>query len=68
MSTIFAQRLIEPLASVDVTWRHAHEALKSQLTKNWYVKSWSIVVQFRTPKVYFIQMNLRRYRKGQLDL
>ena len=37
--------------------------LKSRLTKDWYVQSWSIVVQFGTPKVYSFKMNLRRFRK-----
>ena len=41
---------------------------KSWLTKDWYVQSWNIVVQFGTLKVYFFKMNLRRFRKEQLDL
>ena len=66
--TIFAQRLTGPLASLDETWRHAHETLKSRLKKDWYVQFCSMVVQFGTPKVYFFKMNLRRFRKEQLDL
>ena len=31
-------------------------------------KTLSMVVQFWTPKVYFFKLNLRRCRKGQLDL
>ena len=42
-----------PLASLDETWRHVHSMLKSRLTKDWYVQSWSMVVQFGTPKAYF---------------
>ena len=61
-------RLTGPLASLDETWRHVHETLKSQLTKDWYVQSLSKVVQFGTPKLYFFKMNLRRFRKEQLDL
>ena len=68
MSAIFAQRLTGPLASLDETWRHVHETLKSRLTKDWYIQSWSIVVQFGTPKVYLFKMNLRRFSKEQLDL
>ena len=68
MSAIFAQRLTGPLASLDKTWRHVHKMLKSRLTMDWYVQSWSMVVQFGTPKVYFFKMNLRRFRKEQLDL
>ena len=70
MSAIFAQRLIGPLASLDVhvTWRHAHMMVKGQHTRDWYVQAWSMVVQFRTPKVYFFKMNSRRCRKGQLNL
>ena len=30
--------------------------------------TWSMVVQFGTPKVYFFKTNLRRFRKKQLDL
>ena len=30
--------------------------------------AWSMVVQFGTPKAYFFKMNLRRFRKEQLDL
>ena len=63
MSAIFEQRLTGPLASLDKTWLHVHEMLKSRLTKDW-----SMVVQFGTPKVYFSKMNLRRFRKEQLDL
>ena len=33
----FLQRLTGPLASLDETWRHVHEMLKSRLTKDWYV-------------------------------
>ena len=25
------------LASIDVTWQHVHKALKSQLTRDWYI-------------------------------
>ena len=42
--------------------------VRSRLTKDWYVQSWSMVVQFGTPKAYFFKMNLRRFRKEQLDL
>ena len=67
MSAIFAQRLTGPLASLDESWRHVHETLKSRLTKDWYVQSWSMVVQFGTPRVYFFKMNLKRFRREQLD-
>ena len=68
MSAIFAQRLIGPLTSLDETWWHVHQMSKRRLTKDWYVKSWSMVVQFGNAKVYFFKMNLRRFRKEQLDL
>ena len=29
-----------------------------------YVQSWSMVVQFGTPKAYFFKMNLRRFRRA----
>ena len=62
MSAIFAQRLTRPLAP------SVHEMLKSRLTKDWCVQSWSMVVQFGTPKAYFFKMNLSKFRKEQLDL
>ena len=68
MLATFAQRLTGPLASLDETWRHVHQMLKSRFTKDWYVQSWSMVVQFGTPKAYFFKMNSRRFRKEQLDL
>ena len=37
------------LGFLDETKRHVHETLKSRLTKDWYVQSWSVVVQFGTP-------------------
>ena len=67
-SAIFAQRLIGPLACLDVTWLHVHKALKNQHTRDWYVQSGSMVVQFWTPKVYYFKMDLGRFRKEQLDL
>ena len=63
MSAIFAQRLTGPLVSLDETWWHVHEMLKSWLTKDWYVQSWSVVVQFGTPKVYFLQGELEKVQK-----
>ena len=68
MSAIFAQILTGPLASLEETWQHVHKTLKSRLTEDWYVQSWSMVDQFGIPKVYFFKMNLRRFRKEQLDL
>ena len=50
MSRLFAQRLIGPLASLDITLRHVHVMLKSQHTRDWYFQSGSMVVQFGTPK------------------
>ena len=68
MSAISAQRLIGPLAFLDVIYQHVHRTLKSRHIKDWCAQSWSMVVQFGTPQVYFFKSNLRRYRKGQLDL
>ena len=65
MLAIFAQRLTGPLASLDETWRHVHKMLKSRLTKDWYIQSWSMVVQFAAPKAYFCKMNLKRFRKAR---
>ena len=48
--------------------QHVHRMLKSGHIKDWCAQSWSMVVQFGTPQVYFFKRNLRRYRKGQLDL
>ena len=63
MSAVFAQRLIGPLASLDITWRHVHETLKSQLIRDWYVQSWSMVVQFGTPKRILLQDELEKVQK-----
>ena len=52
MSAIFAQRPIGPLASLDVTWWHVDRMLKSRHTRDLCVQSWSMVVQFGTPKAY----------------
>ena len=49
-------------------YQHVHRTLKSRHIKDWCAQSWSMVVQFGTPQVYFFKRNLRRYRKGQLDL
>ena len=68
MSEISAQRLIGPLAFLDVTYQHVHRMLKSRHIKDCCAQSWSMVVQFGTPQVYFFKRNLRRCRKGQLDL
>ena len=35
-------KLTGPLASLDETWWHVHKMLKSRLTKDWYVQSWSL--------------------------
>ena len=63
MSAVFAQRLTGPLASLDETWRHVHEMLKRRLTKDWYVQSWSIVVQFGTPQSILLQDELEKIQK-----
>ena len=68
MSAILAQRLIGPLASLDVILRHVHETLKSQHTRDWYCQSESMIVQLGTPKIYFFKINLRRCRKELLNL
>ena len=65
---ISAQRQIGSLALWDVIYRHVHRMLKSRHTKDWCAQSWSMVVQFGIPQVYFFKRNLRRYRKGHLDL
>ena len=49
MSAISAQKLIGPLAFLDVT----SACLKSRYIKDWCSQSWSMVVQFGTPQVYF---------------
>ena len=67
-SAISAQRLIGPLAFLDVIYQHVHRMLKSRHTKDWCDQSWSMVVQFGTPQVYSFKRNWRRYRKRQLDL
>ena len=68
MSAICAQRLIGPLAFLDVIYQHVHRMLMSRHIKDWCAQFWSMVVQFGTPQVYFFKRNFRRYRKGQLDL
>ena len=68
MSAISAQRLIGPLSFLDVIYQHAHRTIKSRHIKDWCAQTWSMVVQFGTPQVYFFKRNLRRYRKGKLDL
>ena len=42
-SVLFAQRLIGPLASLDITWRHVHKTLKNQHIRDWCVQFCSIV-------------------------
>ena len=42
--------------------------VKELAYKDWCAQSWSMVVQFGTPQVYFFKRNLGRNRKGQLDL
>ena len=56
------------LGFLGVIYQHVHRTLKSQHIKDWCAQSWSMVVQFGTPQVHFFKRNLRRYRKGQLDL
>ena len=68
MSAISAQRLIGPLAFLDVIYQHVHRMLKSRHIKDWCAQPWNMVVQFGTPQVEFFKRNLRWYRKGQLDL
>ena len=68
MSAICAQRLIGPLAFLDVICQHVHRMIKSRYIKDWCAQSWSKVVQFGTPQVYFFKRNLRGYRKRQIDL
>ena len=53
---------------LDLIYQHAHRMLNSRHTKDWGAQSWSMVVQFGTPQVHYFKKNLRRYRKGQLDL
>ena len=60
-SAISAQRQIGPLAFLDVIYQHVPRMLKSRHTKDWWAQSWSMVVQFGTPHVYFFKRNLRRY-------
>ena len=60
--------LKRPLAFLDVIYQHVHRMLKSRHIKDWCTQSWSMVVQFGTPQVEYFNRNLRRYRKGQLDL
>ena len=68
MSAVSARRLIGPLAFLGVIYQHVHRMLKSRHIKDLCAQSWSMVVQFGTPQVYSFKRNLRRYRKGQLDL
>ena len=68
MSAISAQRLIGSLDFLDVIYQHVHMTLKSRHIKDRCAQSWSMIAQFGTPQVYFFKGNLRRYRKGQLDL
>ena len=42
--------------------------VESRHIEDWCAQSCSMVVQFETPQVYFVKRNLRRCRKGQLDL
>ena len=60
-SAIFAQRLTGPLASLDETWRHVHEMLKSRLTKDWYVLEYSISVW--DPQSILLQDELEKVQK-----
>ena len=62
MSAMFAQRSIGSLVSLDVTCRHAQWMLKSRHTRDWCVQSWSLVVQFGTPKL-LLQDELEKMQK-----
>ena len=53
MSAISAQRLKGPMAFLDVIYQHVHRMLKSRHIKDWCARSWTMVVQFGTPQVYF---------------
>ena len=57
MSAISAQRLIGPLAFLDVIYQHVHRTLNSRHIKDWCAQSWSMVVQFGIPQVYFFKRN-----------
>ena len=49
MSAMSAQKLIGPLAFLNVIYQYVHRMLKSRHIKDWRAKSWSMVVQFGTP-------------------
>ena len=57
-SAISAQRLIGPLAFLDVIYQHVHRTLKSRHIKDWCAQSWSMIVQFGTPQADFFKKNL----------
>ena len=64
MSAIFAQRLIRPLTTLDVTWWRVHSALKSQHTGDWCGQSWNMVVQFMIPKYNSSRLTREGAEKG----
>ena len=65
-SAISAQRLIGPLAFLDVIYQHVHRMIKSRHIEDWCCQSWSMVVQFGTPQVYFfeVQKSAARFVTG----
>ena len=56
MSAVVAQKLKGTLASLDVTWRHVHGALKNQHKMNW------CVLQFLESRL--LQAKLQKVQKG----
>ena len=63
MSATFAQRPTGPLVSLDIAWQHVQRKLKSLHTRDWRVQSWSMVVQFGTPKSILLQDELEKVQK-----
>ena len=61
MSVISAQRLIGPLAFLDVIYQHVHRTLKSRHTKDWCAPSWSMVVW--DPSSILLQEELEKVQK-----
>ena len=51
------------MAGSNTSLWHVHKALKIQHTRDWYVQSWSMAVQFRTPQSILLQDELERVKK-----
>ena len=63
MSAISAQRLIGPLAFLDVFYQHVHRTLKSRHIKDWCAQSWEYGSSVWDPSSILLQEELEKVQK-----